>query len=156
MGCAKLGAFWQGRTPGEGRRALDAALHAGVNLFDTADCYARGISERLVGRALRGSGEAVVCTKVGLLKTPAALVLARRAGARGDALRLAGLSRGGAAAGCYEPGYVTAALERSLRRLGRERVELLLLHAPPLQVIRAQRFLPALDELVRAGRVGAF
>ena len=50
MGCAKLGAFWQGRSPGEGRRALDAALHAGVTLFDTADCYARGISERLVGR----------------------------------------------------------------------------------------------------------
>jgi aryl-alcohol dehydrogenase-like predicted oxidoreductase len=156
MGCAKLGAFWQGRTPGEGRHALDAALHAGVTLFDTADCYARGISERLVGRALREAGDTVVCTKVGLLKTPAALLLARRSGARRGELSLGGLTRGGPAAGCYEPGYVTAALERSLRRLGRDRVELLLLHAPPLDVIREQRFLPAIEALADAGKVGAF
>lgn len=156
MGCAKLGAFWQGRSAKEGRRALGAAVFCGINLFDTADCYARGISERLVGRALRGAGDVVVCTKVGLLKTPAALMLARRSGARGEHLSLRGLARGGAAPGCYEPGYVSAAAEHSLRRLGRERVEVLLLHAPPLAAIREQRFLPALEELVRSGKVGAF
>ena len=64
MGCAKLGAFWQGRSPAEGRRAIDAARHAGINLFDTADCYARGISERLLGRALRAdSGERGACAR---------------------------------------------------------------------------------------------
>ena len=85
MGCAKLGAFWQGRSPAEGRRAIDAARRAGINLFDTADCYARGISERLLGRALLAEpGDVVVCTKVGLLKTPLAVLSARRAGARGE------------------------------------------------------------------------
>jgi aryl-alcohol dehydrogenase-like predicted oxidoreductase len=153
MGCAKLGAFWQGRSPADGRRALDAALDAGVTLFDTADCYARGISERLVGRALRGAPDALVCTKVGLLKTPAALLLARRSG--GEDLRLSGLARGGAAAGCWEPSYVVAAVERSLRRLGRERVDVLLLHAPPAETIRAQRFAPALAGLVERGKVRA-
>ena len=157
MGCAKLGAFWQGRSPAEGRRAIDAARQAGINLFDTADCYARGISERLLGRALRAeSGDVVLCTKVGLLKTPPAILSARRAGARGDDAGLAGLARGGSASGCYAPRYVTVALERSLRRLGRDRVELLLLHAPPLEAIRRQEFLPAVDDLVRAGKVGHF
>jgi aryl-alcohol dehydrogenase-like predicted oxidoreductase len=153
MGCAKLGAFWQGRSTGEGRRALDAALHAGVTLFDTADCYARGISERLVGRALRGTADALVCTKVGLLKTPAALLLARRSG--GEDLRLNGLARGGAAAGCWEPAYVVAAVDRSLRRLGRSSVDVLLLHAPPTDTIRAQRFVPALEGLLAGGKVRA-
>ncbi len=157
MGCAKLGAFWQGRSPAEGRRAIDAARRAGINLFDTADCYARGISERLLGRALLAEpGDVVVCTKVGLLKTPLAVLSARRAGARGAEASLSGLARGGAAAGCFAPGYVTAALERSLRRLGRDRVELLLLHAPPLEVLRRQEFAPAVDALVSAGKVGHF
>ena len=157
MGCAKLGAFWQGRSPAEGRRAIDAARRAGINLFDTADCYARGISERLLGRALLADpGDVVVCTKVGLLKTPAALVSARRAGARGADASAGGLARGGAAAGCYAARYITVAVERSLRRLGRDRVELLLLHAPPLEVLRRREFAPALDALVRAGKVGHF
>ena len=157
MGCAKLGAFWQGRSPAEGRRAIDAARHAGINLFDTADCYARGISERMLGRAFRGeSGELVLCTKVGLLKTPLAVASARRSGARGHEAGLGGLARGGSAAGCYAPRYLTVALERSLRRLGRDRVELLLLHAPPLDILERQEFLPALEALVLAGKVGHF
>ena len=154
MGCAKLGAFWQGRSIADGRRAVEAARADGVNLFDTADCYARGISERVLARALgRDRGDAVVCTKVGLLKTPLALLSARRAGGAGH---LGGLARGGDAAGCYAPGYVTAAAERSLRRLRSERVDLLLLHAPPLEDIRRQDYLPALRGLVSSGKVGHY
>ena len=98
-----------------------------------------------------------MCTKVGLLKTPLAVAV-RPAGrsARRRRLGLGGLARGGSAAGCYAPRYVTVALERSLRRLGRDRVELLLLHAPPLEVLARQEFLPALEALVRAGKVGHF
>jgi len=154
MGCAKLGAFWQGRSGTEGRRALDVALDAGIDLLDTADCYARGISERLVGRAVADHPNPVlVCTKVGLLKTPVALMDARRAGGAGGAAQLTGLSKGGAAAACYAPGYVTAAAERSLRRLRAERVDLLLLHAPPAGVIRRSGYLVALEEMQRAGKL---
>src|SRR4051794_31583448 len=64
MGCAKLGAVWQGRSLREGVEALHTAYDRGITLFDTADCYARGLSERLVGRAFRrGAPDVVISTK---------------------------------------------------------------------------------------------
>ncbi len=136
MGCGRLGAFWQGRSPAAGLDAVAAAREAGIDLFDTADCYARGLSERVLGRALRGQRDAVViCTKVGLLKTPAARVAARRAG---------GCAR---AARCFEASYVAWAAERSLRRLRTGHIDVLLLHSPSAQEARARRV------VARAGAV---
>ncbi len=157
MGCAKLGAFWQGRSTADGRRALEEARRCGINLFDTADCYARGISERVIGRAIRhGRDDVVISTKVGLLKTPVALVSAAR---RSPDLRprrvaqLRAMAPGAKGSQCFADGYVEKAVERSLRRLSTDRVELLLLHDPPLEQIRAQTFLPAVERLRQAGKV---
>ena len=50
------------------RRMLAAALDLGINVFDTADAYGQGDSERELGRALRGRrGDAFVVTKLGAL-----------------------------------------------------------------------------------------
>ena len=158
MGCAKLGAFWQGRSPAEGRRAIDAARQAGINLFDTADCYARGISERMLGRALRAdSGDVVVCTKVGLLKTPPALLSARRSGARGNEAGLGGLARGGSGAGCYAPRYVTVR-PRAQPAPARPRPRRAAPAPRPAArgILERQEFLPAVEALVRAGKVAHF
>jgi aryl-alcohol dehydrogenase-like predicted oxidoreductase len=146
MGCSRLGAFWQRRSPRDGAAAVRTALDAGINLFDTADCYARGLSERILGRELRSRrDDVIVCTKVGLVKTPRALLAAMRAGGRAPS------ASGGAA--CFEPAYLRSAAERSLRRLGTDRIDVLLLHEPSLEVIRRGDALAALADLVDAGHV---
>jgi aryl-alcohol dehydrogenase-like predicted oxidoreductase len=152
MGCAKLGAFWQGRSLRDGARTLAAAYDQGIRLFDTADCYARGISERLVGRTLRNRDDAVIVTKVGLLKTPAAWLSAARARALASGVEAAfAQPRDGSR--CFTPRYVEQAVERSLRRLGREALDVLLLHGPPLPDLQAQTFMLAVDRLIQSGKV---
>ncbi len=159
MGCAKLGAFWQGRSPRAAREALDAARGAGINFFDTADCYARGLSERIIGRVFRHQREdVVICTKVGMLKTPLALASARRL-EEGRSLGMAelkGMGRDAPAAQCFSPRYVEMAVERSLRRLKSDRIDLLLLHGPSVEVLRTGAFLPAVQTLRQSGRIRHF
>jgi aryl-alcohol dehydrogenase-like predicted oxidoreductase len=161
LGTSRLGAFWQQRSPRTGVAALRTAFEAGVTFVDTADCYARGISERLVGRAVRDAGEdiaaedIVVCTKVGLLKTPAATFMARPFGGPTD--ELPGRREGAPATPqCFEPRYVIRAAHASLRRLGRDRIDLLVMHEPSADAIRRGAFLPALEWLRSAGDIGAY
>lgn len=106
---------------------VDAALDAGVTLFDTADVYGGTRSERLLGAALgRRRDEAVVATKFGMP---------------------AGDGPGGAA-----PAYVRSACEASLRRLGTDRIDLYQLHVPD-DSVPIEDTLGALDELVHEGKV---
>jgi aryl-alcohol dehydrogenase-like predicted oxidoreductase len=109
------------------RDVVDAALDAGVDFFDTADIYGKGLSEEYLGRALAGRRERVVlATKFGMKMDDA------RNGAR--------------------PEYIRRAVEDSLRRLGTDRIDLYQLHTPDPTVPIADT-LGALDELVRAGKV---
>jgi aryl-alcohol dehydrogenase-like predicted oxidoreductase len=104
-----------------------AALDNGINFFDTADIYGGTKSEQYLGRALgRRRHDAVVATKFGMQVDP------ERKGAR--------------------PSYVARALEDSLRRLGTDRVDLYLLHAPDPETPIADT-LGALDGVVKAGKV---
>lgn len=155
LGTARLGAFWQGRSVADGRQALAAALDGGIDLVDTADCYARGVAERLVGRAVRDR-PAVVMTKVGLLKTPVALASAARHAPGGGRERLTGLRTGPEAATCFASGYVYAAARRCLRRQRVDRLDVLLLHEPTAQDLREGAFRPAVDRLVARGEVRAW
>ena len=145
MGCSRLGAFWQGRSPAAGRDAVAAAREVGIDFFDTADCYARGLSERVLGRALRHERDAVlICTKAGLVKTPAAQLAARRAGAPAKATQ------------CFETRYIRWAAERSLRRLHTDRIDILLLHSPSADELERGAAWPALDQLRDSGAVVRF
>lgn len=155
LGTARLGAFWQGRKIDDGRRALTEALNNGVDLVDTADCYARGLAERLVGRGTR-KREVCVMTKVGLIKTPIALASAARHSKKLEAGRLSGLSPGPRAATCFESGYVRAAAHRCLRRQGTARLNVLLLHEPSAADLTAARFLPGMQTLLGDGEVVAW
>ena len=119
--------------------AVDAALDAGITLFDHADIYGGGASETAFGRLLAerpGLRDRVVLqTKCGI----------RFPGDPAGTPKRYDLS--------YE--HVTASVEGSLRRLSTERVEVLMLHRPdplmePGEVARAFRDLKA------AGKVGAF
>lgn len=105
------------------------ALDAGVNFFDTAEGYAGGEAETLLGRALGGQiNDVVVATKVGF---PA-----------GPGPNERGLSRG----------RIFAAVDGSLKRLGRDWIDLYFLHKRDPRT-PLEESLRALDDLVRAGKV---
>jgi aryl-alcohol dehydrogenase-like predicted oxidoreductase len=132
LGCNNFGR----RLDLEGTAAvLDAALAAGVTLFDTADIYGgAGASERLMGEALEGRrSEYAIATKFGM----------EMSGADGvpDAPR-----------GSRE--YIRWAIEGSLERLRVERIDLYQYHRPDGATPIAET-LAAMDELVREGLVGA-
>jgi aryl-alcohol dehydrogenase-like predicted oxidoreductase len=98
-------AFWGPQDERESIRTIHAALDAGVNWIDTAPFYGWGRAEEVVGRALRGRDDILVFTKCGTLPDAE----------RGDRMDL-------------RPDAIRADLEASLRRLRRERVDLLQLH----------------------------
>lgn len=111
-----------------------AALDAGVTLIDTADVYGReyGLSEALLGRALRGRRDAVV--------------LATKFGHGGIRSALPSWGAGGSRR------YIRLAVEGSLRRLQTDWIDLYQLHTPdPGTPI--DETLAALDDLVREGKV---
>jgi aryl-alcohol dehydrogenase-like predicted oxidoreductase len=110
-------------------RLVGIALDAGVNLFDTADAYAAGHSEELLGRALGARRrDVLVATKVGFPTGP------------GPNQR--GLSRR----------HVIASAEASLRRLGSDWIDLLQIHRRDLGT-PFEETAHALDDLVRRGLV---
>jgi len=110
-------------------RIVHAALDAGVTLFDTADVYGGGESERLLGAALRGRRDAaIVATKVGAQM--------------GEGLYNTGASRR----------HIRAGVEASLRRLGTDWIDLYQIHNPDVDT-PIEETLSALDDLVREGKV---
>lgn len=144
LGCARLGAFWQQRGIRDGIFAVHAALDEGITAFDTADVYARGLSELILGHALRGKRDAtVIVTKCGLLQTPSTLVRAGRA--EGLAAMRAGR--------VYSAQYVLRAAEASLRRLRTDALDVFLLHSPPRHVLENGDYAEAFARLRGAGKV---
>lgn len=113
----------------EANAMLYRALDSGINFFDTADGYADGQSERMLGEALRSRREEVVIsTKVGFRTAPA--------------LIRAGLSRQHIISGC----------EASLRRLGTDYIDVYSVHKTDPNT-PLEETLEALDTLVRQGKV---
>jgi aryl-alcohol dehydrogenase-like predicted oxidoreductase len=116
----------------QSQAVVDAALDAGVTLFDTSDTYGTGASEELLGRALGSRrDEVVLATKFGM----------DMGGANGPDWGARASRR-----------YVRIAVEASLRRLGTDHIDLYQLHQPDL-VTPIQETLEALTELVDAGKV---
>jgi aryl-alcohol dehydrogenase-like predicted oxidoreductase len=119
------------RVDGEGTRAVvDAALEAGITLFDTAESYGAGKSEEYLGSALAGRRErAVIATKFGWGR---------------------GFGDTAVARGSRE--YIRGAIEGSLRRLQTDHVDLYQYHRPD-GVTPIEETLGALNELVAEGKV---
>jgi len=116
------------------RAVVDAALDAGITLFDTADIYGtpHGSSEECLGAALKGRrDEVVLATKFGM-----------------DMEGLNGADHG--ARGSRS--YIIRAVEASLRRLGTDHIDLYQIHTPD-EATPIEETLSALDDLVRSGKV---
>jgi aryl-alcohol dehydrogenase-like predicted oxidoreductase len=120
---------WGPQDDGDSVRAIHAALDGGVNWIDTAPFYGWGHAEEIVGHALAGREGVFVFTKCGTLR-------------RDDGDDYMDLSPESIRRGC----------EESLRRLGRERIDLLQFHDPDRNVPIEESW-GALQELVAEGKV---
>ncbi len=130
LGTWAFGGDWGTVGEGDAYAALNRAIDLDVNFLDTADVYGDGRSERLIGRLLkdRPNDEILVATK---------------AGRRLDPHTAEG----------YNAENLTAFVERSLRNLGVEALDLLQLHCPPTEAYRQDETFEALDELQQAGKI---
>lgn len=130
FGAWAIGGTWGAVRDEESIAALHAAVDAGVNFVDTADVYGDGRSERLVARLRRErKGDTIfVATKAGR--------------------RLPKQTPDG-----YTRENLTAWVDRSLKNLEMEAVDLLQLHCPHPQVYDRPEVFGVLDDLVKAGKV---
>ncbi|ACZ84453.1 aldo/keto reductase [Streptosporangium roseum] len=134
VGAVGLGTMGMGGSYGpadesESVHAVHRALDLGVTLLDTADFYGGGVSEEIVGRALRGRREqAVLATKTGSVRGPG------------------GMSVDGG------PAHIRRAIDGSLRRLGTDHVDLYYLARVDPRV-PIEESVGAMAELVAAGKV---
>jgi aryl-alcohol dehydrogenase-like predicted oxidoreductase len=130
FGAWAIGGTWGPVQDEESMAALHAAADAGVNFFDTADVYGDGRSERLLARLRRERpGEQII--------------VATKAGRRLDPHNADG----------YNRTNLEAFVERSLRNLECETLDLLQLHCPPTAVYEKDEVYAALDALMRKGKL---
>ena len=143
MGCVNLGSATATASTRDHIRLVQSAIDGGVTVLDTADAYGNGSSERIVGRAIRGRRDSVtISTKGGYVfreRAPLEQSLRRVTGA---ALRRVGCERatrsvsdGAGVRSTYQhqdfsPTHLRVALERSLRRLQIDCVDVYQLHGP--------------------------
>ncbi len=109
--------------------ALHKAIDLGVNFIDTADVYGDGHSEQLIAQVRKARGEQ--------------LIVATKAGRRLDPHIASG----------YNRQNLTAFVERSLRNLQTEALDLLQLHCPPSEVYTMPEVFGVLDDLVQQGKI---
>jgi aryl-alcohol dehydrogenase-like predicted oxidoreductase len=129
FGAWAIGGTWGPVDEAESLAALNRAVDLGVNFFDTADVYGDGLSERLLSQLRRQSSETIH--------------IATKAGRRLDPHTAAG----------YNRANLTAFVERSLKNLDTEALDLLQLHCPPTQIYYMPEVFGILDDLVKAGKV---
>jgi len=128
-GKGPLFSAWGSSDVAEAKRLVDLCLDAGANLFDSADVYSDGASEEILGAALKGRRErAIVSTKLTL-----------RAG---DGPNDVGASRH----------HLVAGVERALKRLGTDWIDLLQLHHYDAMT-PVDEVMSTLNDLVRAGKL---
>ena len=132
LGCMGMSEFYGGtRDEAAHIKTLHAAIDLGINHFDTADMYGLGHNEELIAKAFADRWDRVtVATKFGV-----------RRGPDGEWLDV-----------CGRPEYVKEACEKSLKRLGRETIDLYYQHRPDPNVPVAES-VGALKQLVEQGKV---
>jgi aryl-alcohol dehydrogenase-like predicted oxidoreductase len=129
FGAWAIGGTWGAVSDDESLAALRRAVERGVNFFDTADVYGDGRSEQLLARLRRDVREPFyIATKAGRRAQPHV-------------------------ASAYTRASLTGFIERSLKNLEVDAIDLLQLHCPPTDVYYMPEVFDDLDELVRAGKL---
>jgi aryl-alcohol dehydrogenase-like predicted oxidoreductase len=129
FGAWAIGSAWGEVSDEDALAALHTSIDQGINLIDTADVYGDGRSERLIAQVLKERSKQVyVITKAGRRLNPHT--------AEG-----------------YNRENLTTFIERSLKNLGVEALDLVQLHCPPTQVYYMPEVFGVLDDLVQAGKL---
>jgi aryl-alcohol dehydrogenase-like predicted oxidoreductase len=132
FGAWQIGADWGDVSEDQALETLHAAADAGVTVFDTADAYGDGRSERIIARMLRERADPsiTVATKVG----------------RRVAQEVAN----------YSPENLRAWSDRSRENLGVDTLDLVQLHCPPTDLYYHPEVFEQLDAMVAEGRIAAY
>lgn len=129
FGAWAIGGAWGTVKDDESLAALRTALDMGVNFIDTADVYGDGRSEQLIARVLKERSDTVyVATKAGRRLNPHV-------------------------ADGYNRENLTAYIERSLKNLEVEALDLVQLHCPPTEVFYRPEVFEVMDDLQRQGKI---
>lgn len=133
FGAWQIGGAWGDVSEADGRAALNAALDAGMSFIDTADVYGDGRSEKIIADVLkdRGGQRPMVATKAGRRLSPHV-------------------------ADGYTKANLEGFIDRSLKNLGVERLDLVQLHCPPTDVYYRPEVFQALDEIKAAGKIANY
>ena len=129
FGAWAIGGAWGAVDDKDSLAALHVALDAGVNFFDTADVYGDGRSERLLAKLKKERSDK--------------FYIATKAGRRLREQTPEGYSREN----------LTTFIERSLRNLETDALDLLQLHCPPVQVYYMPEVFGVLDDLTKEGKI---
>ena len=166
IGCGRVGSISNPVPMREIEATLEAAVAAGVNLFDTANIYGQGDSERTLARLLRRYRERMfVVTKVGgrhgryaglirQVKPLLRLVARSRPNLRGAVVK----ARTATVIHDFSALDLRQAIDASRRRLGLDQLDGLLLHSPSIETLHKPEIREFLGDLLRGGkaaRVGA-
>lgn len=129
FGTWAIGGAWGTVDKQDALAGLHRAIEAGVNFFDTADIYGDGRSEELLRQATRGrEDEIYIATKF----------------CRSEDIH---------DPETYSERTVRRLCEASLKRLGRERIDLYQIHCPPHEIIRRGDVFEVLDKLQQEGKI---
>ena len=129
LGCWAIGSEWGDVTQDDAREVLKTSLDKGINFFDTADVYGDGRSEQFLSELLKSTAEKIyVATKSGRRLNPHN-------------------SEG------YNPQNIENFIDRSLKNLGVECIDLLQLHCPPSDVFSKKEIFEMMDDIVQKGKI---
>lgn len=131
LGCWQFGGDFGHMEEDTAISILAMAVEKGVNFFDTADVYGAGRSEELIGRFLKG------CS------TP--ITTATKFGRSGEVYP-----------GSYSEDALRSSVEGSLKRLGRDSIDLLQLHCIPTDILRQAEVFDWLRRLKQEGLINHF
>src|SRR5690606_17887834 len=129
FGAWAIGSAWGEVDDNESMAAMHRALDLGVNLIDTADVYGDGHSERLIARVRKERHDP--------------FYVISKAGRRLPKQSVEGYSREN----------LTAWIERSLKNLDTDCLDLVQLHCPPMALYYEPEVFGILDDLVQAGKI---
>ncbi|ARO29670.1 aldo/keto reductase protein [Rhizobium sp. NXC14] len=133
FGAWQIGGSWGDISEADGRAALNAALDAGMTFVDTADVYGDGRSEKIIADVLRtrGGERPMVATKAGRRLNPH-------------------VAEG------YTKANLQGFIDRSLKNLAVDSLDLVQLHCPPREVLYLPEVFEGLDALQKAGKIKGY
>jgi aryl-alcohol dehydrogenase-like predicted oxidoreductase len=120
---------WGNTDDDTSRKAIHAALDAGINFFDTADFYGLGHSEELLGDSLKDHNDIIIATKVGQRSVENKIVID------------------------YTKEYILQACEESLKRLQRDAIDYYQLHVARLPHLQNGECIEAMEQLKQQGKI---